>query len=306
MQMMKQCENIRVRLALYLDDELHNGERDDFAAHLLGCAACRQLCEAERAELTALRAAHPLYATPPELRARVAELLNAAPAPFVAPPPLRQRIQQILQPAERPIFTWRPARAWALAATLLVVAFAGFWLWTARRTGPPAPSEFARMAVDTHVRRVRGQLPLEIASASPAEISNWFAGKVSFSLKLPNYQEASGQVRLYNLEGARLVGFRNDYAALVAYDMDKHPITLVVTANGVAMPAGGEQVVSKGLRFHYDTLNGWKVITWADRGLTYALVSDLAGRGQQSCIVCHEGTQDREIIEGLKPGRTQL
>ncbi|MBI1762540.1 MAG: hypothetical protein HYR56_13990, partial [Acidobacteria bacterium] len=164
----------------------------------------------------------------------------------------------------------------------------------------------AQMAVDTHVRRVRGQLPLEIASASPAEISNWFAGKVSFSLKLPNYQEASGQVRLYNLEGARLVGFRNDYAALVAYDMDKHPITLVVTANGVAMPSGGEQVVSKGLRFHYDMLNGWKVITWADRGLTYALVSDLAGRGQQSCIVCHEGTQDREIIEGLKPGRTQL
>ena len=303
-----QCENIHVRLALYLDDELHNGERDDFEAHLQSCAACRQLYETERQEIEAIRATQPLYTAPPELRARITSLLDAAPAPFVAPRPLRQRIQQMLIPSETPAFVFRPARMFALAAVLCVAVFAGFWALVLQRntTALPAPSEFAQMAVDTHVRRVRGQLPLEIASASPAEISDWFAGKVSFSLKLPNYQEDSGQMRLYSLEGARLVGFRNDYAALVAYDMGNHPITLVVTANGVAMPSGGEQVVSKGLRFHYDTLNGWKVITWADRGLTYALVSDLAGRGQQSCIVCHEGTQDREIIEGLKPGRVKL
>lgn len=305
---MMQCENIHVRLALYLDDELHNGERDDFEAHLQSCAACRLLYETERQEIEAIRTAQPLYTAPAELRARLTMLLAETPAPYIAPRPLRQRLQQMLRPAETPAFVFRPARLFALAAVLCIVVFAGFWALVLRRNATvlPAPSEFAQMAVNTHVRRVRGQLPLEITSNSPAEISGWFAGKVSFSLKLPNYQEASGQVRLYNLEGARLVGFRNDYAALVAYDMDKHPITLVVTSNGIAMPSGGEQVVSKGLRFHYDTLNGWKVITWADRGLTYALVSDLAGRGQQSCIVCHEGTQDREIIEGLKPGRTQL
>jgi anti-sigma factor (TIGR02949 family) len=305
---MMQCENIHVRLALYLDDELHNGERDDFEAHLQECADCRQSYEIERQEIEAIRTAQPLYTAPPELRARIATLLDETPSPYVAPHPLRQRLQQMLRPTETPTFVFRPARLFALAAVLCIVVFAGFWASVLRRnaTTLPAPSEFAQMAVDTHVRRVRGQLPLEINSHSPAEISGWFAGKVSFSLKLPNYQEDSGQVRLYNLEGARLVGFRKDYAALVAYDMDQHPITLVVTSNGVAMPSGGEQVVSKGLRFHYDTLNGWKVITWADRGLTYALVSDLAGRGQQSCIVCHEGTQDREIIEGLKPGRTQL
>jgi hypothetical protein len=33
--------------------------------------------------------------------------------------------------------------------------------------------------------------------------------------------------------------------------------------------------------------------------LTYALVSDLEERGQQSCIVCHQGAQD--FIEPLKP-----
>jgi hypothetical protein len=35
--------------------------------------------------------------------------------------------------------------------------------------------------------------------------------------------------------------------------------------------------------------------------LTYALVSDLEERGQQSCLVCHAGTKDRDFIEGLRP-----
>jgi hypothetical protein len=156
------------------------------------------------------------------------------------------------------------------------------------------------MAVETHLRRLRGQLPLEIISESPSMISDWFSGKVSFSLKLPNYQESSGQEKLYRLEGARLVAFNNDYAAYIAYKMKQSPITLVVTANSVAMPSGGEEIVSKGLKFHYDSINGLKVITWSDRGLTYALVSELEERGQQSCLVCHAGTKDRDFIEGLK------
>ena len=75
----------------------------------------------------------------------------------------------------------------------------------------------------------------------------------------------------------------------------------MITSNAVAMPAAGERIVSRGLTFHYDSINGLKVITWADRGLTYALVSDLEERGQQSCLVCHAGTKDRDFIEGLRP-----
>lgn len=88
--------------------------------------------------------------------------------------------------------------------------------------------------------------------------------------------------------------------------MRNRPITLVITSNRVAMPSGGEEIPSRGLKFRYNAINGLKVITWADRGLTYALASDLEERGQQSCIVCHEGTRDRDFIESLKPGRTSL
>lgn len=157
------------------------------------------------------------------------------------------------------------------------------------------------MAAETHLRITRGQLPLETRSANPQEISDWFTNKVNFSVKLPNYQESSGQEKLYTLEGARLVNFQNDYAAYVAYRMKTRPISLVITSDSVAKPSGGEEIASKGLLFHYNAIDGLKVITWSDRGLTYALVSDLEERGQRSCIVCHAGTKDRDFIEPLKP-----
>jgi hypothetical protein len=105
-------------------------------------------------------------------------------------------------------------------------------------------------------------------------------------------------------EGARLVGYNGGYAAYVAYQMQKRPISLVVTSEAAAQPSGGEEIASKGLTFHYDSIQGLKVITWSDRGLTYALVSDLEERGQQSCIVCHQGTKDQDFIESLKPKQT--
>jgi anti-sigma factor RsiW len=156
------------------------------------------------------------------------------------------------------------------------------------------------MAAETHLRHLRGQLPLEINSGAAQQISAWFNDKLPFTVQLPNYQELSGQKQLYELEGGRLVGFNNDYAAYVAYQMSERPISLVITSDRVATPAGGEEISAKGLTFHYNSIDGLKVITWSDRGLTYALVSDLEERGQQSCVVCHHGTKDRDLIEPLK------
>ncbi|MBO0798402.1 MAG: zf-HC2 domain-containing protein [Blastocatellia bacterium] len=294
------CKNIRAQMAFYLDDELRNGERDEFEAHLNDCPSCHELFEQERMLLEVVRASQPLYQAPAEMRARLERIIEQTPEQINAPHNLRRRIQDALSPA--PIFQLSPMRLSALAILLLAIALGALWAFRIGSMTPgfPRPSDIALMAVETHLRRLRGQLPLEIISESPVQISDWFSGKVSFSLKLPNYQESSGQEKLYRLEGARLVAFNNDYAAYIAYRMRQSPITLVVTANSVATPSGGEEIVSKGVKFHYNSINGLKVITWTDRGLTYALVSDLEERGQQSCLVCHAGTKDRDFIEGLK------
>jgi anti-sigma factor RsiW len=300
---MNPCKKILTQVAFYLDDELQGSERASVESHLSACESCRDVFENERRFLELVRATRPLHEATPELRARVEDVLSEAPAPHAAPPALHQRIERSLSQT-RAEASPPPdiRRRLSIAAVLALVALAGVWSYVeyAKRVGP-RPSGFALMAVDTHQRYLRGQLPLEIESGVPEEISAWFAGKVPFSVKLPNYQELSGQEKLYNLEGARLAGYKNDYAAYVAYQMQNRQISLVVTSDSAAHPSGGEEIASKGITFHYDTIEGFKVITWSDRGLTYALVSDLEERGQQSCIVCHQGTKDRDFIESLKP-----
>jgi anti-sigma factor RsiW len=306
---MDKCADIHARLALYFDEELEGGERASFERHLLRCEACSSLVSAEREFLDEVRQVQPLYAAPDALRARIEKLISAAPPAVAAPASLKQRIQASLARVRRielsakpsaPAFRWRLV----VAAIFILVLPITIWLLARNNNNGPAgltgPSQFALMAAETHLRHTRGQLPLEITSNGPDEISAWFTNKVGFSVKLPNYQDASGQEKLYRLEGARLVGYKDDYAAYVAYQMRTRPIGLVITSAAIAQPAGGEEIKAKGLTFHYDSIQGLKVITWSDRGLTYALVSDLDQRGQESCVVCHQGANDQDFIAPLK------
>lgn len=297
---MNHCDDIKTRIAFYLDDELRNGELSAFEEHLKSCKACADLVASERSFLAAVRQSRPLHRAPPELRMKAEAILNGARPPHAAPAELRRRVQNSVRRATHGAFYLNTRRRVALVVAIAIAVVASLWYSAQRERKIDPPSEFALMAVDTHVRHLRGQLPFEIATDSPEAISGWFSGKVPFGVKLPTYQESSGQEKLYRLEGARLVGFKSDYAAYVAYQMNERPISLVVTSDTVARASGGEGIASQGITFHYDSIDSLKVITWSDKGLTYALVSDFEERGQQSCVVCHAGAKDRELIEGLK------
>ena len=278
---MKNCEDICRRLNLYLDNELQGEERAAIEAHLQQCESCAAIFERELSFIKAIRESGPLHVASPALRARVQETLNGSKH----------------SGASRSYLRWGLAIAAALVILVLPVT-----IWrNSKRDGASTPSSFALMAADTHLRHARGQLPLEVETTAPQQISQWFANKVNFSVKLPNYQESSGQEKVYTLEGARLVQYKDHYTAYVAYRMKERPISLVITSDSVVKPSGGEAIVARGLTFHYNAIHGLKVITWSDRGLTYALVSDLEERGQQSCIVCHQGTKDQDFIAPLKP-----
>ena len=287
------CDEIRGRLTLYLDNELQGDERAMVEAHLGTCESCAEIFTRELNFHNAVRESAPLYVAPPELHARVQKILSEG-----------QKVPAVAGAAENR--RRRPSRvSWLVAAAavlLLLLSPLIVWRIGNQRSVPPGPaSSFALVAADTHLRHMRGQLPLEVESENPQQISSWFVNKVNFSVQLPNYQESSGQEKLYTLEGARLVYYEKDYAAYVAYRMKERPISLVITSDSVAKPSGGEEIRAGQLMFHYNAIDGLKVLTWSDRGLTYALVSDLEERGQQSCIVCHAGTKDRTFIEPLKP-----
>ena len=300
--MLKTCDDVSNDLALYLDDELDVVKTKELEAHLRGCDSCGAAAGFERRFLTAVRS-RPLYDVPDQLRARLADLISCDDSGPLNAPAARNAVERTLPIGSR----WPPrpqlsVRLTAIAASILMALLIGM-LALNRYAGRSHPntSDFALAAAETHLRYIRGQLPLEIASHAPNEISEWFAGKVPFFVQLPNYQEISGQAKLYELEGGRLVGYKEDYAAYVAYRMRNSPISLVITSDKAATPSGGEQIIAKGITFHYNSISGLKVITWSDRGLTYALVSALDERGQQSCIVCHQGSKDRDFIDSLKP-----
>lgn len=299
------CKRIQEQIALYLDDELEGQEKIEVQTHLQTCESCKQTYEQVKSLLTQIHQIKPLYPAPTTLRKSIEKILDDAPSPYQASPELHNKVLAILETAkeskERKASKLYYKKVFvALAATLVIFVMSfSYWI-NYNKSISNSTSEFALMAVDTHLRHQKGQLPLEINSNSAEDISKWFANKLSFGVKLPNYQEVSGQEKLYQLEGGRLVGFKNDYAAYISYKMQNRPITLVVTSSSVATPSGGEEIISKGLTFHYSVIRDLKVISWTDRGLTYALISDLAERGQQSCIVCHSGTEDKDFIDGLK------
>ncbi len=298
------CQQAPNQIQLYLDNELDSQEKLQLEKHLQSCVPCKQIFDQQQYWLNQIRQSKPLYQASTNLQASIEKILDDCPKPYQASTKLKKNIDNLLSSNNLLAF---PSKFYiqrlviGLAATIIILLTSYTYLSNYNRhTNFDEHSDFALMAVDTHLRHQKGKLPLEIKSDSAKDVSSWFLGKVPFSLTLPNYQEISGQEKLYQLEGARLVGFKRDYAAYISYQMQQRPISLVVTANTVALPDGGEKIISKGLTFHCEVIDGLKVISWTDHGLTYALISDLAERGQQSCVVCHTGTKDKDFIDSLK------
>jgi anti-sigma factor RsiW len=271
------CDGVAAFASAYVDGELVGEDLVAFETHVRECARCRAAVAEEDALASLIRSAGPLHRAPAGLREAVARSLRSRP---------RRRLG-----------------LGAVAAAVVIAASGAGLVWRDRPRPAPiavAPSEFASLGVDTHLRHVRGQLPLEVRSEQPQAVARWFDGRVPFRLALPEYPVGDGERKPYTLIGGRLVSFHGDYAAYVVYRMEERPISLLVTSSATVTPEGGATVGSGGLTFHLESVAGLKVITWTDRGLTYALVSDLPEDGAQSCLVCHGTERERRKLEGLR------
>jgi anti-sigma factor RsiW len=182
---------------------------------------------------------------------------------------------------------WMPAVA---AAAVFVAVVTGWWV-SAGRAG------YEQFAAQTHRNYSRSAFPLDVVSSEPQVVSNWLEPRVPFHLKLPNYPE--GGPKRYALAGARLMQYRGEDVAYVAYEMDRKPISLLISSSSRIVPSGGESYKSAGLTFYFSSQQGLRIITWKDKGLTYAQVSDLDVKGAESCVICHGAEGERRKFEGL-------
>ena len=190
-----------------------------------------------------------------------------------------------------------------VAALAMIVAVLGTRPPSSRATlsGP----EFAEFAVNTHREFTQGTLALDVHSDSQQTLNEWFKTKSQLVLALPASPAAPGEQRPYHLQGARMVQVSGKTAAYIAYQMQTGPVGLMVVPDSVAVASGGVQADFNKLSFHYGRFQGYKVVSWSNHGLTYALVSQEGNRTQQSCMVCHSAMRDRDLSQTPTPLREQ-
>jgi hypothetical protein len=153
-------------------------------------------------------------------------------------------------------------------------------------------ASYVETAVATHRNYLSGRLASELQTTSPEAVTAWFAGKVPFDFRLPVAESAPEKNPAYRLTGAALGNYEGKPAALVTYATQNDKISLLVDSSTSAIVAGGDEVRFGSLTFHYRTDSGFRVITWSNHGLSYALVSSVSGTARSSCLVCHQNMAD--------------
>jgi len=282
---MNSCDEIVVKTLRYLDNHLQGQELDEFRAHLQSCAYCRAHLESEKALSQTLHRSRPLYSAPATLRARVSALAIQ----HSAPESQGILVKRLSDALDR-ILSWRilvPAAA-VLALCLAVVPNIGRNVQAA---------SYVETAAATHRSYLVGNLQPGLQSNSPEAVTAWFSGKVPFEFRLPAAESTSDKNPVYRLTGATLVNYRGSPAALVTYETQKDKISLLVDSSRSAVVAGGDEVRSGKLTFHYFNNSGFRVITWTNHGLAYALVSSVSGPAGASCLVCHQNMADRSNFQ---------
>jgi anti-sigma factor RsiW len=288
---MHSCDKYKynANILRYLDNELHDQESTDFAAHIKACAECGRLLEEELGLSRVLRESRPLYSAPAALRARVADALAEEAKTRWTPYRFLEGARAFIRQSS----TMRPR--WRLASAALVIAVVlGTVPGAVRRV---SAASYEATALASHQSYLNGALPLEIRSDSPETVTSWFEGKLPFQLRLPSAEPERRASAKCHLLGATLVTYKGSRAALITYSAThQETISVLIASSEAAKVAGGEEVRSNGLTFHYHNEGKFKVITWTSHDLAYALVSDISASAKESCLVCHENMEDHNTF----------
>lgn len=157
----------------------------------------------------------------------------------------------------------RNLRRLAYAAGLVIAASTG-WMGnryvTARSDSSKAQGFLVASLVDTHVRSLMADHLTDVLSSDHHTVKPWFAGKVEFAPFVPELG-AQG----FPLVGGRVEVVSGHTAAALVYGRGPHKINLFI------WPASPTDAGPPAAWY-----NGFSLVHWTDRGLSYWAVSDAA------------------------------
>jgi anti-sigma factor RsiW len=233
------CELWQDKIDAFVDSELSTDETRQFDEHLRACPACA----AETLSRQRLKA-----------HTRLAGQRFAPSAAF------ENRMLGRLRQKRSRAFVWIPALVSA-AAVLLVMLFLGIgWRERAQR------QHMVAQLVDQHVETLASDHPVDVVSTDSHTVKPWFAGKVPFSVDIPNLTGTQ-----FELVGGRLAYLQQAPAAQLIFSVRKHRISVFIMRDHGTISALRDDAEPT-------RRTGFNTQTWVEDGIRYFAISDVNGQ----------------------------
>ena len=233
------CDEAEILLHALIDGELDAGHAREVEDHIAGCPRCAT-------QLAAYR----------EMSKTIAE----ADLHFAAPAALRQRIEAALPLPQIQAVPSRRAvlRGFAMGSAVSAIAASGLVAIVLRGDDE---QRIMSEVVAAHLRSLQAGHLTDVISTDQHTVKPWFNGKLDVA---PPVVDLTAQ-------GFTLIGGRLDYVdtrpiGAVVYRRRSHVINLFV-----AQTASTERRAAK-----TETIQGFNIRRWSERGLNYWAVSDIA------------------------------
>jgi anti-sigma factor RsiW len=230
------CDEAKILLHALIDGELDAGHAREVEDHIAGCPHCA-------AELAAWR--------------EMSKAVAGADLRYTAPPALRRRIEAALPqpqaPSRRAVL-----RGFAMGSAVSAIAATGLVAIVLRSDDE---QRILSEVVSAHLRSLQAGHLTDVVSTDQHTVKPWFNGKLDVA---PPVIDLTAQ-------GFTLIGGRLDYVdtrpiGAVVYRRRSHVINLFV-----AQTASAERRAAR-----TETIQGFNIRRWSDRGLNYWAVSDIA------------------------------
>ncbi|WJR80706.1 anti-sigma factor [Bradyrhizobium sp. NP1] len=248
------CDHDETMLHALLDGELDAGHAREIEKQIAACPACASELASYR-EMRRLMAATDLsYKAPASLRQRIEAALPQPEAAVQAPSqaPAQVQAQVVPLPSRRAVL-----RGFAMGSAVSAMAATGLVAIVLRNDDQ---QHIESEIVSAHLRSLQAGHLTDVISTDKHTVKPWFNGKL----------DVSPPVIDLTTQGFTLIGGRLDYVdaraiGAVVYRRRAHVINLFVSQT-----ASMEHRAAK-----MDTVQGFNIRRWSDRGLNYWAVSDI-------------------------------
>ena len=232
------CETWQDKLDAFVDAELPAAQAAAFEEHLRGCAGC---------------------AAETRARQRLKRETHLAGQAFAPPAELAAKIRKQYAPAPR---RWALVPALAGAALALVVGLLAARLLEHQSV----QQQLVAQLVDQHVATLASPNPVDVVSTDAHTVKPWFAGKVPFSVDVPQLEGTP-----FTLVGGRLAYFQQAPAAQLIFAVRQHRISVFVFRDhGETALLGADRGPVRRM--------GFESQTWVEDGIRYFAISDVNGQ----------------------------